>query len=381
MDASPLDVIVADGGLGSLVVGYLLAARGRSVGIVEWSPPTGTTAVSVLSAGRVDALRDFIHGVAIVSRRSAVVLQPEGGLSVGMASERFDDAAHAVAIVERSTMAEALVEAIQALGGPTLRGDGSAVMDASGAVVGVRAVQGHHDAARCTILDPTNVERLVGMRDEPPRVPAWALETEWRFALDAEVIRGRFSVTERGAAEWRLFGDPLDGARGCGRLRAFGRSVALGVVVPLDEVLGRRIDVDGLGERLRAHPFIAPLLDGAVLTEVSGVATSMSEPRPDALVGDGWVLGPVAHPFDAAPLSTEIAMAEAIAEAIDDALASGRVTSARLSVVPKRLQAAAAAARLVPAGPIDAWADELMSDPTGIVDGLRSVAVRFAGAG
>jgi len=102
---------------------------------------------------------------------------------------------------------------------------------------------------------------------------------------------------------------------------------------------------------------------------------------PDEQVGDGWVLGPVAHPFDAVPLSTEIAMAEAIAEAVDDALASGRVTSARLSVVPKRLRAIAAAARLVPAGPIDSWADELVSDPTGMVEGLRAMAVRFAGAG
>jgi len=74
-------------------------------------------------------------------------------------------------------------------------------------------------------------------------------------------------------------------------------------------------------------------------------------------------------------------MAEVVAEEVDDALSSGRVTSARLSEIPKRLGAVRASAKMLSPGPIDGWADELVTDPTGTVDGLRAVAARFARAG
>jgi acyl transferase domain-containing protein len=120
-----LDVLVADTGLGSLAVGYLLAARGRTVGVVDRPGQAGTTAVSVVAARRVAPIRELIDVAPVVARRSSLVLQPEGALTAEFASDRLRDADHAVAIVDRDLVAEALIERIRGLGGHVLNGNGS----------------------------------------------------------------------------------------------------------------------------------------------------------------------------------------------------------------------------------------------------------------
>ena len=374
-------MLVADTGLGSLAVGYLLAARGRTVGVVDRPVRAGTTAVSVVAARRVVPIRELIELAPVVSRRSSLVLQPEGALAAGFASDRLRDPAHAVAIVERDPVAGALVEGIRGLGGLILAAAGSPEIDETGSLIAVPGPDGVTTTARCTILSEVDVGRLFAMLPETPRLLPWSAEAEWAFDLDQGTVAARFSLGEGMAAEWWLYGDPFDGGGGFGRIRAFGGTVTLAVALPLATVLDRRVDVADLGERLRAHPAIAPLLDGASEVGTSGSTVALEVSADACSVGDGWVVGPRALPHDLHPLSSEIEMAELIAESVDAALATPRVTAARLTTLPKRLRQVQTCAPTLPLGPIDAWADELVGNPARLVDGARLLAARFGDAG
>lgn len=380
MDAAQLDVIVADGSLGSLAAGYLLAAQGRTVGVVDRPAETGTTTVSVAAARRVQPLRDLVVRAPVVARRSAVVLLPEGSLAVAVDSDRFRDAGTAVAVVDREAVAMALLGCTVDLGGRVLPDGCAPYLHASGAVAGVTDGDGRELSARCTLVSREDVDRLLGVPEASPRVPSWAVETEWAFTLDAGAVSARFSLPSGGAAERWLYGDPFDAGDGFGRLRAFRDTVTLAVVLPLAQVLERRLSVDDLGRRLRSHPTIAPLLEGAVEVGTSGRTLPTAHPDVASMVGDGWVATPTALPADPAPLSTEMLMAEEIAGSVDLALASHRVTAARLAMLPGRLVRVAGSTPRFPLQPIDGWADELVVDPARLVEAARLLAERFGSA-
>lgn len=377
---APLDVVVGDGGLGSLVAGYLLAAGGRTVGVVDSPATAGTTAVSVVAARRIEPLRDLVDSCPVVARRSAVVLQPEGGLRVEMASERLRDAGNAVALVHRSSIAARLVDAIRGHGGLILPATSSPTIGASGTVAWARAADDAPHPARCSMLGGTEVERLFGMLEATPTVPAWVLEAEWTYDLEPGDVRARFAFGEGTAEEWWLYGDPFDGDTGFRRLRAFGDALTVSLILPVGQVLSPRIAVTDLGDRLRSHPSISPLLAGAVPTGVTARTVAMDPLRVESVVGDGWVSVGEALPTDVAALTTEIETAAQAATAIGAALSSPRVTAARLAGLPARLRRTVASASTVPFGPIDGWADELVIDPARLVDGGRLLADRFAAA-
>ena len=375
-----LDVIVADAGIGSILAGYLLADRGRTVGIVDRPAETGSTTAALTAARQVTALEELVHRSPVIARRSVVVLQPEGAMTVSVATDRLEDKANGIAVIDRSQVADLLVDAIHDRGGVVLPGDVAPEIDESGRVRRVRRADGSSISGRCSILSDVDVDRLVGMLPDTPSLPATAMETEWVFELDRGSVDARFSLKDGTAAESWLYGDPLDGAGGFGRLRAFGNTVTLAVVLPLSAVLNHRVEVADLGRRLRAHPTLAPLLAGAAEVGVSGRTLSLNLPDVGLSVGDGWAVVARGLPGDIAPLSTQIAFAEAAADVIDTALDSAHVSAARLAGLPQRLRATQAASRTLPFEPVDSWADEFVVNPTRLVDAARLLAERFGPA-
>jgi hypothetical protein len=73
-------------------------------------------------------------------------------------------------------------------------------------------------------------------------------------------------------------------------------------------------------------------------------------------------------------------MAEVIAETVDQALESHRVTVSRMARLPKRLRQVRSSSPTLPPGPIDSWADELVGSPVRLVDGARLLSERFGEA-
>ena len=301
-------------------------------------------------------------------------------MTVGVATERLGDTANAVAVLDRSQVADLLIDAIRHRAGVVLPGDALPDIDEWGRVSGLRRADDSWISGRCSILSDVDVDRLVGMLPELPSLPARATETEWTFVLDRASVAARFSLEDGTATESWLYGDPLDGAGGFGRLRAFGGTVTLAVVLPLSAVLNHRVEVADLGGRLRAHPTIAPLLAGAAEVAVSGRTLPLDLADVASTVGDGWVGAARGLAGDIAPFSTELAFAEAAAEVVDTALNSAHVSAARLAGLPRRLHAVQAASRTLPLEPVDGWADEFVIDPTRLVEAARILAERFGSA-
>ena len=375
----PLDLLVADDGIGSLAVGYLLANRGRSVGVLDLAPVAGTTTVARAAARSIGPLTALVESAPTIVRRSASLLQPEGMIGVEHSSERLSDAGTSVAVVDRRDAWAGLRHGLLAAGGVLVPGDGGFHVERGGFVADYRHANGEVTGARCSILGDVDVERLTTFPVGPPVPPDDAIEGEWQFALDAEVVGARFGLAPGGAAEWWLHGDPFDGSPGFARLRAFGGTVSLSLVVPLAAVVERRVGVEELARRLRGHPSISPMLDGSTLRSASASTVAGSDRV--GLVGDGWAAGPRASVLDDAPLTAELSMAVAMAEAIDAAFGAPRVSAARLAGMTGTARRIARASSRLPLGPIDAWGDTLIRRPAGLVDVLGDIARRFGAAG
>lgn len=378
MADGPLDLLVADDGIGSLAVGYLLASRGRSVSVLDLPPPSGTTTVARASARAIVPLAALVDAAPTIVRRSAALLQPEGSIRVEQSSERLSDAGTSVAIVSRREAWTSLRDGLVSIGGIVVPGDGGLLVDDGGFVAGRRHSSGEATFARCAILGDVDVEWLTKFPADRPALPDDAIESEWMFDLAEEVVCARFGMAPGEASEWWLYGDPLDGSPGVARLRAFDATIALSLVVPLAAVVDRRVGVEVLRRRLRGHPSIASLLAESTLRS----ATARTVPRSDRsdVVGDGWVAGPRASVLDAVSLTAELSTAVAMTEVIDAALESPRVSSARLADLQGACREIARSSSRLPFGPIDAWGDELVRRPAGMVEGLRDIARRFDAA-
>jgi len=179
---------------------------------------------------------------------------------------------------------------------------------------------------------------------EPSDASHYTLGVKETLALPKDVIDERFGVRGRHGVDIEIVGC-TSGVNGGGFIYTNLDSVALGVVLKLPKLAAQALRPEEIIARMKRHPAIDPLIDGADLKEYSAhlIPEGGYEMMPE-LVTDGMIVaGDAAAMCLAAGIWLEgvnfaIGSGQAAGEAAIDALLTGDVTGAGLAGYRERLE-------------------------------------------
>lgn len=137
-------------------------------------------------------------------------------------------------------------------------------------VVGVRTELEDYYADIVVLADGVNslLAKQIGLRKEIETKDV-ALSVKEVIKLDKDVINQRFRVNDKEGVIGEIFGGPMLGSLGLGFMYTNTDSVTIGLGVTLNDLVEKGLRPFELLEQLKAHPTIAPLLDGGTLKEYS----------------------------------------------------------------------------------------------------------------
>jgi electron transfer flavoprotein-quinone oxidoreductase len=160
------------------------------------------------------------------------------------------------------------------------------VKDERGRIIGVQS--GPDVLQADYVIDAEGVNRLLLERAGivkklEPEVVAVGVKEVLKFE-NKKTLEERLGLDEDEGLAWALAGYPTEYLPGGGFIYTYKDALALGVVVYLKNWEKLKTPVYDLVERLRLHPYIAPLVKGASLQEYGGRMTpiagiNMSPPR------------------------------------------------------------------------------------------------------
>jgi electron transfer flavoprotein-quinone oxidoreductase len=142
-----------------------------------------------------------------------------------------------------------------------------------GAVVGVTTGDADGELlARCVVIaDGANslLAQKIGLHREWAPIEQ-ALVAKELIALPAETIEARFALPDGMGTALEIFGESTAGLLGYGFIYTNKESLAIGTGALLEDLIETGLNVNDILDRFKAHPAIAPLIDGGETLEYSG---------------------------------------------------------------------------------------------------------------
>jgi len=363
-----VDVIVVGGGLAGLAAAYGLAREGVEVMVLERGDYPGAKNVT---GGRLytsvigDLYPELWEGAPFerAVTHELISMVADGRMAtLEIAAEDFGGERPQSHTVVRARLDRYLADKVAEAGGmviPKMKVDAllteggaapSGAADgpgASGRVVGIRAGDDEIGARVVVVADGVLglLATEAGLRERPAPADT-ALGYKEVIELPAEVIEDRWHLGEGEGAAQLFLGSITDGIMGGAFLYTNRESVALGLVLGMEQLRSRDDELESwqLLDRFKAHPAVAPLLAGGETAEYSAHAIAeggiAKVPR---LLGDGYVLAGDAAGLSLNALITVRGMDFAIASgyhaaaAVAAALAAGDTSAAGLASYERRL--------------------------------------------
>jgi electron transfer flavoprotein-quinone oxidoreductase len=329
------DVIVIGAGIAGCVAAYLLASQGRSVLLIERGEAPGSKNLSggvLYSRVLEQVFPDFLAEAPVerrITRNYINFLNAESSVAIDYRDARLLDPANAVTVLRAKLdpWLAARAEEAGALIMPGVRVDRA--LTEHGRVTGVRAGDDKLRAHVVVAADGVNsfVAQEAGLRAREP-LNHLAVGVKAVVSLPEETIEARFNLTGNEGAAIAAVGDCTRGVAGGGFLYTNLDSLSVGIVVRLDDLTAKHMNVTDIFDHFMEHRFIAPYLAGGELIEygchlvAEGGLGMVGEIVTDGMVviGDAAGLtlntGLTVRGMDLAAGSA-VAAAEAIGQALD----------------------------------------------------------------
>jgi electron transfer flavoprotein-quinone oxidoreductase len=348
------DVVVVGAGPAGSCAATVLARNGHSVVLIERGPFAGSKNMygGVIYPRILDQLHpnwwDDVPIQRWITRRSTMVLTETQALTVDFRSQAWGAAPYNGATAFRPDFdhwlaARAEAEGVQLMCSTTVTG---LIRDEAGRVVGVRTDRPDGDLlARAVIAcDGVNsfLAKEAGMYGEID--PAnYTLGVKETLALPRATIEQRFGIRDREGVDIEILGG-TSGVNGGGFIYTNLDTLAVGVVLKLPALAAQQTRPEDIIAGLKAHPGIAPLVEGGEIIEYSAhlIPEAGASMMPQ-LTTDGMVVaGDAAAMCLAAGIWLEgvnFAMASGISagEAVSEAVRSGDTTAKGLAGYERRL--------------------------------------------
>lgn len=361
MNALPevdFDVAVVGAGIAGSITAYQLARSGHSVVLIERGGVPGSKNLSggVLYTHTLrEVFPDYLDSAPFerrVVRNQVSFVNAGSHVTLDYGDERLADPVNAVTVLrgrfdpwlaQRAEAAGAfLMTGVRVDGllaepstdGPAASGEGPGIR-----VLGVRAGRDELRAHVVVAADGVNsfLARDAGLRPDPGQ-DELALGVKGVFALPREVIEERFALTGDEGLAWALVGDCTRGIAGGAFCYTNRRSLSVGMVVRLDDLVRRGAHAADVFEHLVHHRVLTPYLAGAELLEygshlvAEGGAAMIGDIATDGLVVVGEAAG-LALNTGLTVRGMDLAAGSAVcaAQAIGSALQAGDVSRAGLA--------------------------------------------------
>ena len=276
---SDYNAIIVGGGLAGCSAAIVLARAGLDVLVIERGDECGQ---KNMTGGRLyghsleKIIPNFAEEAPIerkVTREKISIMSEGSCLDIGFGSTKLSATPETASYtVLRAKFDKWLAEKAEEAGAeiiPGIRVDKLMVED--GKVIGIDAAGDEITSDVVILADGVNslLARDIGMKKElePHQVAVGAKEV---LKYDAGVINERFGLTGDEGMAWLTMGDPTLGGFGGGLIYTNKDTLSVGVVATLSDIGHGNISVPDMLERFKAHPSIAPYLEGGKLVEYSG---------------------------------------------------------------------------------------------------------------
>ena len=270
-----IDAVIVGGGLSGLSLAYKLAEKDMQVIVLERGDFPGSKNVT---GGRLylmpvkDLIGDMLEGAPFerkVVREKWSLFGESNSLSVDLASERFQED-HSFTVL-RANLDRWLSEKLMEKGVfviPKYRVDDLLFEDnkVTGVRIGSEEIYAHVTVAADGVLSFMAEKAGLKQKSLPKN---YAVGIKEVIELPEEKINDRFNV-EPGQGSAHLFlGDVTKGMFGGGFLYTNKKSISLGLVVGIEALLSRKLEVHTLLDAFKERSEIRPLVKDGTLAEYS----------------------------------------------------------------------------------------------------------------
>jgi electron transfer flavoprotein-quinone oxidoreductase len=274
-----VDVVVVGAGPAGACAAIELARAGRSVVVLERGPFPGSKNMygGVVYPRILDELIPRWWEEAPiqrwVTRRSTMVLTPTQALTVDFRSQAWGAPPYNGATAYRPDFDHWLAGHAEAAGAQLLCSTTvvGLLRDAGGRAVGVRTDRPDGDLRAGLVIACDGVNSFVAKEAGlygPVDAANYTLGVKETLALPKEVIDERFGVRGREGVDIEILGG-TGGVNGGGFVYTNLDTLAVGAVLKLPKLAAQGTRPEEIIAGLKAHPAIAPLVEGAELKEYS----------------------------------------------------------------------------------------------------------------
>lgn len=279
MSQPDVDVVVVGGGPAGSCAAIVAARAGLSVVLLERGPFPGSKNMygGVVYPRILDELiPNWWEEAPIqrwVTRRSTMMLTDTQALTVDFRSEAWGKPPYNGATAFRPDWDHWLAGYAEAAGAQLLTDTTvvGLIRDAKGAVVGVRTDRPDGDLTARVVIACDGVNSFLAKEAglyEHADAKHFTLGVKETLSLPKEVIDERFAVRDRHGVDIEILGG-TGKVNGGGFLYTGLDTLAVGVVLKLPKLAAQQQRPEQLVAGLKAHPAIAPLVQGAELKEYS----------------------------------------------------------------------------------------------------------------
>lgn len=273
------DVVVVGAGPAGSCAAIEAARAGRRVALIERGPfPGAKNMYGGVVYPRIldDLIPQWWEHAPVqrwVTRRSTMILAAERALTLDLRSEAWGRPPYNGATAFRPEFDAWLASVAEAAGvtlvcSTTVTG---LLRDASGAVIGVRTDRPDGDLSARVVIACDGVnsfcakEAGLHVGDDASHYTLGVKET---LRLPRDVIEARFGVRERDGVDIEILGG-TSGVPGGGFVYTNLESLSVGVVLKLPALSAQQRRPEEILAGLKAHPAIAPLVEGGEVAEYS----------------------------------------------------------------------------------------------------------------
>ena len=279
---SDFDIIVVGAGCAGAVAGYVAAASGKSVLMVERGNYAGAknmTGGRIYSHALKAVFPDFENEAPLerkITHERMAFLDATSQLAVDFTSLELALCAQDSYSVLRGPFDQWLASKAEDAGAEAIYGIAvdEIVKDSSGRVVGIRAGEDEISSQVVIVAEGANSllsERCLG--NQRPKPNQMAVGIKEVFELPAQTIEDRFLVSAGEGAAMLFVGDCTKGSVGGGFLYTNRESVSLGLVATISHAANgdeNETPIYQMFEDFKNHPAVAPILRDAKMVEHSG---------------------------------------------------------------------------------------------------------------
>ncbi len=274
-----VDVIVVGGGPAGSCAALVAARAGLSVVLLERGPFPGSKNMygGVVYPRILDELiPEWWLEAPVqrwVTRRSTMLLTDTQALTIDFRSEAWGRPPYNGATAFRPDFDHWLAGLAEAAGAQIITSTTvtGLIRDAAGAVVGVHTDRPDGDLRARVVIACDGVNSFLAKEAGLyPHTDAkhFTLGVKETLSLPKQVIDERFNVRDRQGADIEILGG-TSGVNGGGFVYTNLDTIAVGVVLKLPALAAQKARPEDIIAKLKAHPAIAPLVQGAELREYS----------------------------------------------------------------------------------------------------------------